>query len=89
MKSRQLFMVMAAEILLGTIFQSTSASSKTWYLKMTGGGFTGFPIEMKSQAACEKTRRGLLSLDRHRHSVSVDGSIAKGRCTAGPISSQK
>jgi hypothetical protein len=56
------------------------ASAKTWYLRMTGGGFTGVAIEMKSKTACEKTKRSLLYLDRHRQSVPADKTVAQGRC---------
>ncbi len=70
-------------LMIAIIGVTEPASAKTWYLRMTGGGFTGVAIEMKSQAACEKTKRNLLYLDRHRHSIPLDKTVAQGRCFAG------
>ena len=63
-------------------FASAKPPHHIWYLIMTGGGWTGAPIAMKSKAACERTRGGLLNLDKHRHSVPLDKTVAQGKCVA-------
>ena len=82
MKSKKFIMAILVST-IAIIGVAEPASAKTWYLRMTGGGFTGVAIEMKSQAACEKTKRSLLYLDRHRQSVPLDKTVAQGRCFAG------
>ena len=83
--SKNVFVGVPCLVLLA-ILESNFAVAKPaphiWYLIMTGGGWTGAPIAMKSKAACEKTRSGLLNLDKHRHSMPLDKTVAYGKCVA-------